>query len=558
MLKYRNNDVADLAHQLALSPKHLRLKQLGGADRLLAMVSPEKSYPFDLVRFHITGTKPINPDEKRAVSGTDLLADLPTLAEHVTRKAAISMSDLTGQHQTLDELAANLQVSTKTIRRWRKRGLMGFRAAIKGSVTRLVFSEAAIERFRERNKDTVERGASFKLLTEAEKQNIIDIARAILMEKREKLHNISRKISEQTGRAVETIRYTLRQYDLQNPNQPLFARGGEPAVNREQLAIWRCRHRGESVEQIAEAFGMNPVAVEAVLRELEARQLKQETWEYVDNELFHAPNAKALILDVPRPAAEEPSGRKLKTPKGAPAYVRALYEIPLLSREQEADLFRRYNYLRFSVAQAIEKLDPYSASRRELDKIHALQAAAEGIKNEIIQANLRLVVSVAKRHANRSESFFETVSDGNVTLMRAVDNFDYSLGYKFSTYSCWSLMRNYARSVPENHYHQRRYVTGQDELLDCAPDAATVETSTGDMQAVRDAINEGIEQLNTRERTIVKAHFGLCSADGATETLEELGRRFGVTKERVRQIERKAIEKLREVISPNLIDAFAD
>ncbi len=556
MLKYLNNDLGALAHQLARSPRHLRLKQLAGIDRLLDLVVLEKSYPYDLVCFHITGTQPQKPNQKPAIPTTQLLGDLPTMAEDITRKSAVPASSLKGQQHTLEALSAHLEVSTKTIRRWRNRGLLGIRATGGDGVSRLLFSARAVKRFTERNGDMVQRGASFKLLTRAEKQTIVELAREMLTAKREKLHVVARAVSAETGRAVETVRYTLRQYDEANPEQALFARNGEPVVGQRHLAIWRCSQNGETAAQIAEAFDTDAETIEAVLRELEARQLKNEVWAFVDHELFHAPNAEELIVDVPRPEPDA-GAKKIRAPKGLPAYMRALYDMPLLTREQEADLFRRYNYVRFCVARAIEELDVFGVTASQLESIKRFRQQAESLKNEIIQSNLRLVVSIGKRHVGPYDSFFEIISDGNMTLMRAVDKFDFARGNKFSTYASWSVMKNYARTVPERHYRNRRYVTGQDEFLDSTADVHEAEHSPSDIASVRSAISEGLEELTDRERTIVEAHFGLFDPDGASTTLEALGKQFGVTKERIRQIEQRAIGKLREVVSPTLLEAFS-
>lgn len=234
-----------------------------------------------------------------------------------------------------------------------------------------------------------------------------------------------------------------------------------------------------------------------------------------------------------------------------------MYDIALLTREQEADLFRRYNYLCFKAARAIERLDVYTVTQDALDEIRDSLAQAEAIKNELIQANLRLVVSIAKRHVGWSGNIFEVISDGNMSLMRSIEKFDFSLGNKFSTHASWAIMKNFARTVPEQHYHLRRFVTGQDEMLDATAENHVEETSQSDLEWVRSSLGEGLEQLSDRERTIVKHHFGLLSARGRTSTLDELGKRFGVTKERIRQIEKRAISKLRDVLSPTLLEAFA-
>lgn len=558
MPKYKNSSLGELAHQLTLSPRRLRVKQIAGVDRLLDLVDVGKSYPYDLVCFHITGTRPLIQNQKNAIGGDQLVADLPTLAEHVTRKSAIPLADLPGEYNTHDEVSAALEVSTKTLRRWRARGLLGLRAVFDDGVSRLVFSRSAVKRFKDRNRELVERGASFKLLTDVEKDHIIELARMMLADKREKLYIIARAIAADTGRAVETIRYTLRQFDLKHPTEALFAGNGEPVVSQRHVAIWQCHERGETPRQIARAFGCDVASIRSVLRELEARRLKLSPIDYIDNDLFHAPNAEELILGVPRPAPPASPANRVRVPKDMPGYLRALYLTPLLSREQEADLFRRFNYMRCAAARAIETMDIYTVTDAELNAVGDQLERIETIKQEIIQANLRLVVSIAKRHVGRSDNLFEVISDGNVSLMRAVEKFDFSLGNKFSTYGSWAIMKNFARSIPENHYHMRRYVTGQDEMLDATADRHAPERSQGDMESIREALTEGLEQLDERERTIVTHHFGLFGDRGVTTTLEELGKRFGVTKERVRQIEKRAIGKLRDVLSPTLLDAIAD
>jgi len=554
---YKNDDLAELGLQLNLSPRHLRTRQIEGLENILDLIKPAKEYPYDWVCYHITGRRPHRQNQKGNIAGNVLVSDLTTMAEHITRRGAPRLKDLAGDYQTHDALSAELEVSTKTIRRWRGRGLLGVRAVGEDGVARLMFSTRAVDRFKKRNGGLVQRGASFKLLTDAEKRNIVDIARGILSHKRQKLHLVARLVAGETGRAVETVRYTLRQYDSAHPDQALFARDGEPVVSRRHLAIWRAHKNGESPGSIAKAHDCDAEAIHAVIREMEARVLKDTPIDYVDNALFHAPNADALILDPARQAAGSDEQAAVRVPRDLPPYLRALYDYPLLTREQEVDLFRRFNYLRFGASRAVERLDVYSVSRAELDEVRDLLDRAENIKNQIIQSNLRLVVSIAKRHVGRSDNLFEVISDGNISLMRAVEKFDFALGNKFSTYGSWAIMKNFARTVPEQYYLNRRYVTGQDEMLDAAAAHTDDQTPASDLEAVRSALGDGLDQLSERERTIVKHHFGLNNADGSNVTLDDLGRRFGVTKERIRQIEKRAIDKLRDILSPSLLEAFA-
>ncbi|MBN1513660.1 MAG: MerR family transcriptional regulator, partial [Phycisphaerae bacterium] len=151
MLKYSNHDLAELAHQLTLSPVRQRLRQLEGIEQLLGIIDRDQAYPYDLVCYHITGYRKRQGDQTRpAIRGDKLTADLVTMAEHLTRKTEVSVDELAGGLRTLEELAEHLHVSTKTIRRWRTRGLMGIRVRDKDGVARVVFRNGVVDRFVEK------------------------------------------------------------------------------------------------------------------------------------------------------------------------------------------------------------------------------------------------------------------------------------------------------------------------------------------------------------------------------------------------------------------------
>ena len=132
MAKFLNTDLAELAHQLTLSPKRLRLGQTAGIGRLLGgLVDPDRAYPYDFVCYHITEYRKRGPrvempgDGKAMIPGKALISDLVSMADAITRKAGIPATDLQEPHKSHDELAEELNVSTKTVRRWRSYGHLG-------------------------------------------------------------------------------------------------------------------------------------------------------------------------------------------------------------------------------------------------------------------------------------------------------------------------------------------------------------------------------------------------------------------------------------------------
>ena len=555
MPKFYNSDLGELAHQLTLSPHRLRMEQIRGIDRLLDIVEPDRAYPFELVCFHITKYHKRGPTTGSSIPGKALICDLVTMAEMISRRANLSVSELGEPYRSHQQVAEDLKVSTKTVRRWRTRGLMGLRVVFDDGVNRLAFCKSTIDRFVVRNKALVAKGAAFSQLTTQERSALIDRAREILATRPLRLHAVAKILAEETGRAVETIRYTLRRHGQKPGEAPLVVTDCETGLSERQLAMWRCHEAGDAAGVIAKAFGCCVDDVEQVLREVQVARWKQSPPECMANELFDAPNADALILQAEEPAAPQHSA--VKVPHGTPSYLRSLYLTPLLSREQEQDLFRRFNYLKHKAKKLIVALDPEQVTEEQVAEVRDLLEHVDTMRQRAIQANLRLVVSIAKRHAGWCENLFEIISDGNVSLMRAVEKFDYARGNKFSTYATWAVVKNYARTIPEKHYHAQRYLTGQDELLASEPDASEAPAHEDDRLRVRELISAGMEELSDREREIVKGHFGLSGRGGAL-TLEQLGKRFGVTKERIRQIEQRAIARLREVLSPSLVDLISD
>ena len=555
MAKYFNSDIADLSQQLARSPRRLRMDQVRGIERLLSVIEPDKAYPYELVCYQITKFNKRGPETSPSIPGQALINDLVTMAEDLTRKANLPVTDLKEPYKTQREVAEVLDVSTKTVRRWRDHGLMGIRVVYEDGVNRLAFLQRTIDRFVAKNDHIVSRGAAFKQMSNAEKDAIVDRARCLVARRPLKLHTAAKLIADETGRAVETVRYTLRRYDTANPEAAVFVSKGDGLGSERELAIWRCHERGDSTRSIAGAYEMALDDVEQVLRTVQVRKWRQERWEYIHHELFDAPNADALILDVDEPTGEDASSPRV--PSDLPAYLRSLYLTPLLSREQEHDLFRRFNFLKFKVAHQLRQIDDEEVTKVQFTVLHDLVAGVDELRQRIIRANLRLVVSIAKKHIGWSPNFFEVISDGNMSLMRAVERFDCSRGTKFSTYATWAVVKNYARSIPEERYHFSKYVTGQDEILHAAPDHRQAEESGADRLRVRELIKAGLNELDEREREIVSSHFGLGSENGGL-TLEQLGARFGVTKERIRQIEKKALSHLRSVLSPSLAEVVAD
>jgi RNA polymerase primary sigma factor len=287
-----------------------------------------------------------------------------------------------------------------------------------------------------------------------------------------------------------------------------------------------------------------------------ARHLLEQPLDFITHLDFDNPDNEPLFL-APMPQAEdyEAKKRSMHAPRDVPTELASCYEFPLLSREQEAHLFRQMNYLKFKASKLRNELrkedggdvDPSRVRVEKLQEIEDLQERANAVKEVLINANMRLVVNIAKRHGGQTDNFFELLSDGNMSLIRAVEKFDYGRGFKFSTYASWAIMKNFARTIPDEKHRRERFVTGHEEVFEVAPDSRTDEHELiATKERATHNVNRMLEFLEPREREIIRMRAGLDNhAKGMT--LEEIGQQFGITKERVRQLNARAMKKLRSL-----------
>jgi RNA polymerase primary sigma factor len=290
-------------------------------------------------------------------------------------------------------------------------------------------------------------------------------------------------------------------------------------------------------------------------------------------------------------------------------YLKEIGKVPLLTAEQEVTLAKRIE----AGMHAAEKLGPVDEdgnllepppmSESQLASLHAVQRDGELARSQLTEANLRLVVSIAKRYVGRGMALLDLIQEGNLGLIRAVEKFDYTKGFKFSTYATWWIRQAITRAIADQARTIRIPVhmvetmnkvlrvqrTMLQELgreptveeiaakVELSPDKVreiqrialepvSLETPVGEEDdsslgdfvedpnviapataaaraLLSEAIEEALQELNDRERAVVRLRFGL--DDGQIRTLEEVGKEFGVTRERIRQIESKTLAKLR-------------
>lgn len=249
------------------------------------------------------------------------------------------------------------------------------------------------------------------------------------------------------------------------------------------------------------------------------------------------------FAEIERDLPCEQSGSLTPAPAGTPPYLASLYSTALLSREQEYHLFRQMHFFKFR-AQAFEaKLRRSSPAVADLEAWQYWRAQSSRVRNAIVQANLRLVVSIAKTMVDTSTSLDELISEGNVPLLRAVEIFDYTRGLRFSTYATWAIRHSLYRLTPRNRLRRKRFVTGLESLEFQFPTAESALPSLNETGSTQ-SIHRLLTRLDERERIIVERRFGLGKSQRAFK-FREIAGELRISTERVRQLLQRALERLR-------------
>lgn len=543
MSMYRNPAIRQLRdQQIRFAPREVRLTQIDRAERLLCEIETARAYPYQDLCEKITAYRPeIYPD--LVITGDEAIHDLRCFVEDLSDSADVPAEAAGEEVWTVDEVSRRYNVSTKTVSRWRDRGLVSRRFRF-GARKRVGFLRSTVERFVERNADDVERGANFSQLSNPERECMVMRARRLARAGAGPTE-ISRRLSRKFGRSPETVRYTLKTFDREHPEIALFPEACAPLSNEQRQEIYREFRKGLAVEALSQKWKRTKASVYRIITEVRAELLLEQAIDFMDSDEFRAEGAAERILQPP-PSVER-RGPAVKPPPGLPPYLASLYAIPLLTREEEVYYFRKMNFLKFQASQLRSTIDPTRPRGKDMDRVEGLIEEASEIKNFLIRSNLRLVVSIAKRHMRPTTSFFEMVSDGNMSLIRAIEKFDFTKGFKFSTYASWAIMKNYARSIPAENVRLDRYRTGNEEIFQASSDQRSdqyLEERTNRQQ--KDLILSILDHLDTRERDIIVHRYGL-SEGAAPQTLEQVGNRLGVTKERIRQLEARALRKMRKL-----------
>lgn len=299
----------------------------------------------------------------------------------------------------------------------------------------------------------------------------------------------------------------------------------------------------------AETTATKAVNRKRVPKELieQTRQLMERTIDFVLHPLFEKDEAEALVLELRPDTLNAPAEIGHADP--GIVFVTGLAKAPLLTRDEEIYWFVWMNYLKFRAEQNRRRLDLTRPDKKLINAIEEDLRLASDARNHIVEGNLRLVVSQAKKLSMSMEQMAEMISEGMMPLIRSVELFDISLGNRFSTYATWAVRNQMVRWLKRSRSGlEVTRIEDSPSMENLADPHAFVEEPEGTLQMKTNQVLRLLDRLNDRERQIVRARFAL-EGEPTGQSLADIAKRLGLCKERVRQIACHSLAKLRDAIT---------
>jgi RNA polymerase primary sigma factor len=343
MRKIKSDKLGQLLMQLRFTPESKRRAELEAAERLYALVQEDKQYPFDFVCFHITGYHPKGELDQQLTNGRDLLDDLQVFIAKLSGRLATPVDQEHEPVYAIEDLAKKFEVSTKTVNRWRKRGLLTRKFIFADGAHRFGCLASVVERFVQENPDLVAKAGRFRRLTDAQRQQAVRQARSLASRTTMSRHQIIRQVAEKLGVATETVRYTLQQYEQKHADKPIFCRPVGRIQPAQAAELFRLHKQGTGIQDLMKRFDRSRATVYRVVNQRRALALLARKIEFVSSDEFLREGAKEKILGQP-PAPDQLEPQRHIEPFDLvgenllPEYMQVLKTTPVLTREQETDL----------------------------------------------------------------------------------------------------------------------------------------------------------------------------------------------------------------------------
>lgn len=555
MNKIQSPVIEQLLQDLRFSPRKQKIAQLENASKLFDIIQPETDYTYEFICFFITSYRP-KENSVEKVKGDLLKEDLKHFISALSSSLSIKIEEIPQEVYSINQIAEQFQVSTRTIQRWQNRGLLAQKFIFDDGRKRIGFTKNTIEDFVSRHPELVKSAQQFTKLTDEQKKEIIEKARTLVEEFGGKRQKIVAQLAKDTSRSRDTIRRLLIEYENTPGSISLFSRPSGVLSTKDEKEIYKMYCMGMDNKEISQKYHRSKSSVYRIINKRRLRELKKQKIDYMHNEQFDQVDAEQEIFSIPLEKLSQISHNLHESKFNSQTLPKYLDDVKLivpLTREKEAQLFKRYNFLKHCAKKIIDGFDlSQHISSQQITKAERYLDQAQEVRRILIVSNLRLVVSIANRHAGWGTQLADLISDGNFSLMRAVEKFDYSRGFRFSTYASWAISKDFARRIPAEAKRLDR--PSSVEIEDVQSDMRRANMiGAAEIEQAHQSLESVIENnLTDREQYIINNHYGLIRTGikKKYKSLKQIGDEIGLSKERVRQLELIALQKLRQSMSP--------
>lgn len=292
-----------------------------------------------------------------------------------------------------------------------------------------------------------------------------------------------------------------------------------------------------------------------VPRELRERvePLLAENYAFMDTPLFRAKNIEQQLFEEAEPTLPLVSWYQ---PTREDVLEHDVVAAPQLMNPQEERLmFLRFNYAKMRLQKLQRQILKEGLTKTSAEQFLEWHRRFEHFREYLVRTNLALVLAMAKRTRLGDVDFAEIVSEGNMALLRAVDKFQVDRGFKFSTYACRAILKAFSRTALKHSRHRMRFPVEFDPDLEKSDwvDRKRDIVQEDCIDELKQIVNRNLANLSDTEQTVLRRRFNWEQTDETPLTLEEVGQIIGVTKERVRQIQNKALAKIRKLMDEGVL-----
>ncbi|MDP6438201.1 MAG: sigma factor [Candidatus Brocadiia bacterium] len=471
MAGFAHARLQEMEKQLLLSPADVRARHGDRLEELVLALEPGREYAYEFIYFRVTGFRPTTAPVE-AYRGSALAADLVLMLEHVSETAPTPAAACPEPVLTVAEVSARLNVTVRTLHRWRRRGLVSRKYLFPDGRVRAGVRKSAVERFVEAHGELVRQSGSFARLSPRERNDLLERARRLVREEGLSLTAAAQRIARETGRAAETVRRTVHAL---HPGRGRL----KPEEKRRVFEAYRAGH---SVGALCRRFERSRASIYRIINEARARE-----------QLDPAPAQRQFFVG-PEFAEADADARD--------ADARVLIDETGPADEVELIRFRKYNYLKYKADRLRQRINVRRyVPAAVLDEIEAALEAARAIKRKLLAARLPQIIEIARQHAGSLVGLPELIAEGAVHVSEAIDAFDYRRESRFAPYAGWTLRRRFARTVPSENY-------GPEPPAGAPEDTGQAEETTA-MLTLREGLGRALEGLSEDEGQVVRDHFAL-------------------------------------------------